>query len=92
MPELIPTFEVGQRVRVYNRPIEWSCPSCGGSLFEEWADDSYLATVLYDDKLQQPQCRSCGEPQKFEGWIKIQLDGFVEMNFAPYTLIEPWEE
>lgn len=91
MSSLIPTFEVGQRVRVVNKPVEWFCPGCGRELFETWAKDSYLATILCGDG-HQCRCRYCGDAAKLEGWIRIQLDGFNAATWAPYTLLEPLED
>ena len=83
----LPTFEAGQRVVIYNRPIEWFCSGCGRRLLEDWAGEYYVATVLPDDPDEAFGCRYCGTIEGTSGWIKVQLDGCMQITWAPYPLV-----
>lgn len=98
MRELIPTFEVGQRVRVWNRPVEYQCPSCGAHDLFKYKPSSSPGTSFTGTitKTWQTEngcwCSDCGCEVPFEGWYEVIDYSDTWRGGVPYTLIEPIEE
>ena len=86
----LPTFKVGERVRVHNKPVEYSCPGCGREVGEgRNLENSFNAIII---KLDAPwSCRDCWHDGPTEGWHGVQLDDGTRFT-APYTLIEAIKE
>ena len=85
----LPTFKVGQRVRIHNRPVEMVCPGCGamGAVKEDYEG---MIISWETNEVLSHQCGYAfdGVP---EGWYRIrELDG--TRSAAPYTLLTPIEE
>ncbi len=86
----LPTFEVGQRVRVHNRPVEWSCPKCRYKLFSRFPyQDYYTGSILRQAFLLH--CPQCSHDLNPDGWWGINYD-LGDISAAPYTLIEAIKE
>jgi len=90
LESLIPTFEVGQRVRIHNRPMEYECPGCGKRMFHKNHKAEYFGVVV---ALNVPYgCPRCHNFERNEGrWHSVKLDD-KRLWAVPCTLIEPIEE
>lgn len=80
---LIPTFEVGQRVRVLDRPVEWACPKCGRTLS---GGEFFGVLIVLNTTSYCPSCLDT--PVNGEGWHSVHTDD-GEYFAVPYTLLEP---
>ncbi|KKN03425.1 hypothetical protein LCGC14_1107760 [marine sediment metagenome] len=89
LESLISTFYKGQRVRIHNRPVEWFCPECGHTLFEENRLPEYLGILIALNI--SSQCGYCSYTHSSEGWHEVMLDDGRKWA-VPYTLIEAIEE
>lgn len=85
----LPTFEVGQRVRIHNRPVEWWC-KCGRELFRDNPLPEYLGILVALNVSHQ--CPGCGYiERRDEGWHGVDMDDGQRWG-VPYTLIEAIKE
>jgi hypothetical protein len=86
---LIPTFEVGQRVKIEVRPTESLCRSCGHIEGTDWSGRILDGIIL--EATPFIRCSTCGDLRPWlEGYYAVKL---TEGERAiPYTLIEPTEE
>ena len=80
----IPVFEVGQRVKVHAKPIEWTCPSCNFAF-----KDYTLYGVIVGPVSVGIQCLKCGNKTNLtEGWYGVRADSDGEIYAYPYTFLE----
>ena len=85
----IPTFEVGERVRLHWKPYEFLCPVCHGTPFTGTIEPhSILSTVIeHTPRMTMPTCNhSVPFP---DGWYTVENErGEIAV---PYTLLEKLE-
>lgn len=94
MDTLVPTFEVGDRVRVTPRPnAEFACPHCGALHGAKYpADKHEIGTVSGEGTGRRMRCEDCrGEYVVAPGIYGVLMrDGYLYA--LPYTWLERIEE
>ena len=93
--DLIPTFEVGERVIWHRQPTEWRCPNCG-----QWSTKGIpiedIEVVIIKRKasnqmLTEHCCNVLIPPQ--EGFVTVVEPHNVDWEIAvPWTLLEKIKE
>ena len=93
LADLIPTFEVGERVLFHYRPAAEAahCPHCGYVPGTKVAPYDEVVTILRN-ALSLCWCRSCGETYEIDpaGWWFVRGKK-TSFRHAPYTLLEKIE-
>ncbi len=87
---LIPTFKVGERVRIHNRSIEYRCPNCGcGPAFYDRLPEVFeTVIILTENEAARAHCHNCFYIFRVSGWYTVKApQGFSDCG-VPYPLIE----
>lgn len=91
--DLIPTFEVGERVLYRVRKVELTpCPLCGKETGTKGNKREYIGKIdIHPHPFPTAICGSCHGVYKFnpEGWWRIRIPEYEPFTIiAPYTLLE----
>ena len=93
--DLIPTFEIGERVIWHRRPTEWRCPNCG-----QWGREGTpirdIEVIIIQSRtthrmLTEHCCNVLIPPQ--EGFVTVVEPGHEDWEIAvPWPLLEKIKE